>query len=238
MNRYWNHLRNYSLWLALLFVCAGSALAFSQVNAGPDQASNTSGPQASDTSDPQASVTPGTQAIRSDVRSALPASSFSKEYKIGINDVLTINVWHEPDLSRNLVVRPDGKVTLPLIGDVRAAGKTPPQLEAELRSDLAQYIKDPALTVIVAEIRSRRVNIIGQVARPGAYSLTQQMGVLDIIAEAGGLRDFAKKNKIYVLRETSAGVRERLDYNYKDVVAARHDAKDILLQADDTVVVP
>ncbi len=238
MNRYWNHLRNYSLWLALLLVCACSALAFSQVNAGPDQASDTSGPQASNTSDPQASVTPGTQAIRSDVRSALPASSFSKEYKIGINDVLTINVWHEPDLSRNLVVRPDGKVTLPLIGDVRAAGKTPPQLEAELRSDLAQYIKDPALTVIVAEIRSRRVNIIGQVARPGAYSLTQQMGVLDIIAEAGGLRDFAKKNKIYVLRETSAGVRERLDYNYKDVVAARHDAKDILLQADDTVVVP
>lgn len=167
-----------------------------------------------------------------------PAAAVSKEYRIGINDVLTINVWHQPDLSRNLTVRPDGKISLPLVGDVRAAGKTPIALQAELSSDLARYIKDPELTVIVAEIRSRRVNIIGQVMHPGTFALTQQMGVLDIIAEAGGLREFAKKKKIYVLRETSAGVRQRLKYNYNDVIGAKRGARDILLQANDTVVVP
>lgn len=170
--------------------------------------------------------------------SSYPAAAASKEYRIGINDVLTINVWHEPDLSRNVTVRPDGNISIPLIGDVRAEGKTPVGLEAELSSDLARYIKDPELTVIVAEIRSRRVNIIGQVTHPGTFALTQQMGVLDIIAEAGGLREFAKKKKIYVLRETSAGVRERLKYDYDAVVSARHGARDIILQANDTVVVP
>jgi polysaccharide export outer membrane protein len=173
-----------------------------------------------------------------DLRTTYPPEAASKEYKIGINDVLTINVWHEPDLSRNLTVRPDGRISLPLVGDVRAAGKTPPQLEAELKSDLAEFIKDPELTVIVAEIRSRRVNVIGQVSHPGSFALTQQMGVLDIIAEAGGLRDFAKKKKIYVLRETAAGVRERIHYDYNAVLAARHNAQDIILQANDTVVVP
>jgi polysaccharide biosynthesis/export protein len=230
VNRRWNHRRNRTLWLALLLVYTGSAVSFGQTNSDSEQARYTS--------DPQMAATPAVQATQADIRSSLPPTPSSKEYKIGINDILTINVWHEPDLSRNLVVRPDGKITLPLIGDVRAAGKTPPALEAELRSDLAQYIKDPALTVIVSEIRSRHVNIIGQVVRPGTYALTQQMGVLDIIAESGGLREFAKKNKVYVLRETSAGVRERLNYNYKDVVAAKHNARDILLQANDTVVVP
>jgi len=219
--------RIYALWLALLLVYTGSAVAFGQEIANSEQASNKDDPQITTRADTQA-----------DLKTALPNSPLSKEYKIGVNDVLTINVWHEPDLSRNLTVRPDGKITLPLIGDVRAAGKTPPELEAELSSDLAAYIKDPELTVIVAEIRSRRVNVIGQVVHPGAFALTQQMGVLDLIAEAGGLRDFAKKKKIYVLRETSAGVRERLKYDYKDVLAAKHNAKDILLQPNDTVVVP
>lgn len=178
---------------------------------------------------------PGSSA---DLKSTFTSAAVSKDYKIGIDDILTVNVWHEPDLSRNITVRPDGKISLPLIGDVQAQGKTPPQLQAELRSDLAQFIKDPELTVIVAEIRSRRVNIIGQVVHPGTFAMTQQMGVLDVIAEAGGLREFAKKNKIYVLRETSAGQRVRLDYNYRDVLSGKHNAQDILLQANDTVVVP
>jgi len=165
-------------------------------------------------------------------------SAVSKEYRIGINDVLSINVWHEKELSRNVTVRPDGKISLPLVGDVLAAGKTPPQLQAELSSDLAAYIKDPELTVIVAQIRSRRVNIIGEVTHPGTFALTQQMGVLDLIAEAGGLREFAKKKKIYVLRETAAGVRERLKYNYKAVLSAKRGVHDIILQDNDTVVVP
>lgn len=190
---------------------------------------------ASELTDPPAAATSNAPA---GTMTAYPTAAASKDYRIGINDVLTINVWHEPDLSRNLTVRPDGKISLPLVGDVQAAGRTPPQLESELRTALAQYIKDPELTVIVAEIRSRRVNVIGQVMHPGTFALSQQMGVLDIIAEAGGLREFAKKNKIYVLRETSAGVRERMKYDYNAVLAAKHDARDILLQANDTVVVP
>lgn len=200
--------------------------------------------QASSGQQPETSVARMSQPIQAragssaDLKSTFNSAPVSKDYKIGVDDVLTVNVWHEPDLSRNITVRPDGKISLPLVGDVRAEGKTPPQLQAELRSDLAQFIRDPELTVIVAEIRSRRINIIGQVVHPGTFAMTQQMGVLDVIAEAGGLRDFAKKNKIYVLRETSAGQRVRLNYNYRDVLSGKHDAQDILLQANDTVVVP
>lgn len=173
-----------------------------------------------------------------DISSTLPPQPVSKDYKIGVDDVLTVNVWHEPDLSRNITVRPDGKISLPLVGDIKASGKTPPELQTELRTDLAQFIKDPELTVIVAEIRSRRVNIIGQVFHPGTFAITQQMGVLDAIAEAGGLKEFAKQKQIYVLRETSAGKRIRLNYDYRDVLKGKNNAQDILLQANDTVVVP
>ena len=221
------HRGSLALWLSLLVLSTGYALAFGQASPESQQASNQNDPPiAADSNAP------------ADLKSTLPATPASSTYKIGINDVLTINVWHEADLSRNLTVRPDGKITIPLVGDVRAAGKTPPQLEAELRSDLAAYIKDPELTVIVAEIRSLRVNVIGEVVHPGAFPLTQQMGVLDLIAEAGGLKEFAKKNKIYVLRETSAGVRERLKYDYRNVLSGKDNAQDILLQANDTVVVP
>lgn len=219
--------------LPLVFVFIGTALALAQDHPASEQSPNQEGASVAAISRPIEASSGA-----ADLRSASTTAALSKDYRIGIDDVLTVNVWHEPDLSRNIIVRPDGKVSLPLVGEVQAAGKTPPQLEAELRSDLAQFVKDPELTVIVAEIRSRRVNIIGQVVHPGAFALTQQMGVLDVIAEAGGLRDFAKKNKIYVLRQVSAGKRIRLDYNYRDVLAAKADAQDILLQANDTVVVP
>lgn len=168
--------------------------------------------------------------------SNLPAQS--QQYRIGMDDVLTISVWHQPDLSRTVPVRPDGRISLPLIGEVMAEGKTTPELEDELKASFSQFVKAPELTVIVSQIRSRRINIIGQVTHPGAFTLTQSMGVLDALAAAGGLRDFAKKNKIYVLRETSSGHRVRLPYDYKAVLQGKKDAQDILLQADDTVVVP
>lgn len=227
MNPITQNCGTYALRLCVLMLVAGCMAAHGQTAPNAQYASGQTDPAVAETGNAPANT-----------RTSYPAAAASKDYRIGINDVLTINVWHEPDLSRNLTVRPDGKISLPLVGDVRAAGRTPPQLEAELRTALAQYIKDPELTVIVAEIRSRRVNIIGQVMHPGTFVLSQQMGVLDIIAEAGGLREFAKKKKIYVLRETSAGVRERLKYDYNAVLAAKHNAQDILLQANDTVVVP
>jgi polysaccharide export outer membrane protein len=162
----------------------------------------------------------------------------SSPYRIGVDDIITISVWHEPDLSRNVPVRPDGKISLPLVGDVQAAGKTAMGLQAELKTDLAKFVKDPELTVIVSDIRSRRINVIGQVNRPGAYSLTQSMGVVDAIAAASGLRDFAKTNDIYVLRETADGKRLRLTFDYRNVIKGKKGAQDIMLQPRDTVVIP
>ncbi len=173
--------------------------------------------------------------------SAPPVQSTSRittgaDYVIGPDDMLSVNVWKEPDLTRSVLVRPDGKITLPLLRDVQAAGMTPGQLQATLEKGLADYISKPAVTVIVQEARSHRFNIIGQVQKPGSYSLTTPLTVLDAIALAGGFREWAKTGSIYVLRETSTGNREKITFNYKKVV--KGEDKDVPLQIKDTVVVP
>lgn len=159
-------------------------------------------------------------------------------YRIGANDVLTVNVWHEPEVSRNVPVRPDGKISLPLLGDVQAAGLTPTELQNELDARFSKYLTNPDVSVIVAEIRSQRINVLGQVYRPGTYALIPPMGVLDAIATAGGLREFAKPGKIYVLRILPNGQEERLKFEYKNVLKGKRGSKDIMLQTRDTVVVP
>jgi polysaccharide export outer membrane protein len=199
-----------------------------QPQAAGQQAAQSSATQP--VSDPQSSEPP-----LADIASA---SGTNSPYHIGVDDIITISVWHEPDLSRNVPVRPDGKISLPLVGDVQAAGKTAMGLQAELKTSLAKFVKDPELTVIVSDIRSRRINVIGQVNRPGAYALTQSEGVLDAIAQASGLRDFAKTKDIYVLRETADGKRLRLHYDYQNVIKGKKGAQDIMLQPRDTVVVP
>ncbi|MGC2637998.1 MAG: polysaccharide biosynthesis/export family protein [Acidobacteriaceae bacterium] len=166
------------------------------------------------------------------------SAAAARQYRIGVDDLLSISVWHQPDLSRSVPVRPDGMISLPLVGEMQAAGRTTPELEDALRASLAQYIRDPELTVMVAQIRSQRVNIIGQVQHPGTFSLNQSMGVLDAIALAGGLRDFAKKKDIYVLRETGNGHRMRLRYSYEAVLQGKPGAQDIMLVPNDTVVIP
>lgn len=228
------HLKNHANWLPLLLLCLSPAFGTAQIDSGPQAVPNHAESITHRISQPLQGTSEASAALNSSIKD----SPVAKDYVIGVDDVLAINVWHEPDLSRSIVVRPDGKISLPLLGDVKAAGKTPPQLQSELQTDLTRFIKDPALTVIVAEIRSRRVNIIGQVSHPGTFALTQQMGVLDVIAEAGGLKEFAKQKDIYILRETSAGQRIRLAYDYRDVLRGKKNAQDILLQADDTVVVP
>ncbi|HEX4020246.1 MAG TPA: polysaccharide biosynthesis/export family protein [Acidobacteriaceae bacterium] len=165
------------------------------------------------------------------------SATIGPDYKIGVSDVLAINVWKEPDISRSLSVRPDGFITLPLIGDIKAAGKTPNGLRDALVIALRKYIDSPQVTVIVTEARSQRFNVLGQVTRPGAYALNNGTGVLDALAIAGGLREFAKKNKIYVLRVVN-GERMRIPYNYKAVLSGKSDSSELLLQAGDTVVVP
>lgn len=159
-------------------------------------------------------------------------------YTIGSDDVLTVNVWHEPEVSRSVPVRPDGKISLPLIGDVQAAGLTPTDLKNELEVKFAKYLTNPAVSVIVSKIRSQRVNVLGQVYRPGTYPLIPPMSVIDAIATAGGLKEFARPNKIYVLRALPNGQQRRINFAYKDVLKGKSGSIDMELQTRDTVVVP
>ena len=166
------------------------------------------------------------------------AAHSDSAYVIGANDVLAINVWKEPDISRSVPVRSDGKISLPLVGELQASGQTPRQLEQEITKRLQNYISEPEVTVIVTDSKSQKVNILGMVARPGAYLLTSSTTVLDAIAMAGGFKDFAKQKSVYVLRQAPDGTQKRIPFNYKEVIKGKNPEQNIRLQAGDTVVVP
>jgi polysaccharide biosynthesis/export protein len=159
-------------------------------------------------------------------------------FVIGADDVLAVNVWKEPDISRSVPVRSDGKITLPLVGELQAGGQTPHQLQMEIATKLRNFISEPEVTVMVQEIRSQRFNILGQVSKPGSYLISNSARVLDAIALAGGFRDFAKKKSIYVLRTTPDGGQTRLTFNYSDVVKGKSPEQNVELRPHDTVVVP
>jgi polysaccharide export outer membrane protein len=165
------------------------------------------------------------------------AKAHDDQFIIGNDDVLAVNVWKEPDVTRNVPVRSDGKISLPLVGEVQAAGRTPLALEKEITEKLKSYISEPEVTVIVQQINSQKFNILGQVARPGSYPIANSTTVLDAIALAGGFRDFAKKNKIYVLRP-GAGGETRMPFNYKEVSQGKNMAQNIKLLPGDTVIIP
>lgn len=157
---------------------------------------------------------------------------------IGNDDVLRINVWKEQDLTQSVPVRSDGKISMPLVGEVQAAGKTPLQLEHDITDRLKAYITEPDVTVIVEKINSQKFNILGRVVKPGSYALTATTTVLDAIAQAGGFSDFAKEKSIYILRPTPGGGETRLKFNYKDVIRGKHVPENIKLEPRDTIVVP
>jgi polysaccharide export outer membrane protein len=165
-------------------------------------------------------------------------------YVIGDDDVLSISVWKELDLTKVIPVRSDGKISLPLVGDVQAAGRTPAQLAEDLTAALRGFITDPQVTVIVQEIKSRNFNILGQVAKPGSYPLITDTTVVDAIALAGGFRDFAKKKGIYIVRKDANGTEIRIPFNYEDFIKAqkgkkgKHPTPDIQIKPHDTIVVP
>jgi len=159
-------------------------------------------------------------------------------YIIGADDVLAINVWKEPEVSRTVPVRSDGKISVPLAGEVQASGETPLQLENVLAAKLQSFISEPEVTVIVTEIKSQKFNILGMVTKPGSYPLTNSSTVLDAIALAGGFRDFAKQKSLYILRQNPDGGQSRLPFNYKDVIKGKNSGQNIKLQPRDTIVVP
>ena len=135
-------------------------------------------------------------------------------------------------------VRSDAKISVPLAGEVQASGFTPRQLGKELATKLQSFISEPEVTVLVTEVKSQKFNVLGMVARPGSYPLTNSATVLDAIALAGGFRDFAKQKSIYILRQNPDGGQSRLPFNYKEVIRGKDSAQNIKLQPRDTIVVP
>jgi polysaccharide biosynthesis/export protein len=165
------------------------------------------------------------------------AATDDPNYVIGAQDVLDISVWKEPELTRAVPVRPDGKISMPLLNDVQAAGRTPLQLAADITTGLKKFVTDPQVTVIVTTINSQRVYILGEVARAGAYPLLPNMTVLQALSSGGGFTQFAKLKNIYVLR-VEDGKQVKHPFNYKDVIAGKAADQNIVLKAGDTIVVP
>jgi len=162
------------------------------------------------------------------------AASTVPGYVIGLGDVLRIVVWKEPDLTGDVTVRPDGMVTVPLVGDVMAAGRVPSQLAATLVGGFQQFLEGPRVTVTVVQAVSARIYVVGQVMRPGEFPLSGHLTVLKALALAGGFKDFARTDGIVVVREDQTV----LSFNYKRVAEGRDVTQNVLLQAGDTIVVP
>jgi polysaccharide export outer membrane protein len=159
------------------------------------------------------------------------------EYIIGPTDVLEIHVWREPDLSRTIPVRPDGKITLPLLSDVQASGLTPLELKVKIEKRLAEFVESATVSVAVQEIHSKNIFVLGQVASPGQYPLQQDLTVLQALSLAGGLAEWADRGNVVILREEN-GKQSRIKFDYKKVSKGKHLEKNIVLQPGDTIIVP
>jgi polysaccharide biosynthesis/export protein len=161
-----------------------------------------------------------------------------QKYVIGNDDVLAISVWKEPDLTKAIPVRSDGKISLPLVGELQATGKTPMQLELDITEKLKNFITAPEVNVIVQQVNSRKFNVLGEVTKPGSYPLTASTTIMDALAIAGGLRDFAKKTGIYILRKGSDGRESRLNFNYKSFIKGKNSDQNVRIEPNDTIIVP
>jgi polysaccharide export outer membrane protein len=195
----------------LLLIAMGAAAAQPQADKSKPNPAGTTNPPRSATNDPN--------------------------YVIGPSDELTINVWKEADLSKVIPVRPDGKISLPLLNDIQAAGQTPMQLASAITEKLSKFVNNPQVTVIVTAINSQRVYVLGEVGRAGAYPMLPDMTVLQAISSAGGLSQFAKQKDIYVLRMDN-GHQQRFPFDYKQVIRGQKTEENIVLKPGDTVVVP
>jgi polysaccharide export outer membrane protein len=167
----------------------------------------------------------------SDAGSRLPTG-----YVIGLDDLLTVRFWGDTQMSADVVVRTDGKISLPLLNDVSAVGMTPEHLADVLEKAASKFVAEPDATVIVREIRSRKVFVLGQVARPGAIPLNVEMNVLQVLAAAGGLLEYADKDDVIIIRN-EGGSEQRLKFNYNDVIKGKNIAQNVFVRPGDTVIV-
>jgi polysaccharide biosynthesis/export protein len=182
----------------------------------------------------QRSTQPAEVAPRPGGGEGVPSAAVdSTSYKVESPDILGVRVWHEQDFSGVYSVHPDGKITLPLIGDVQAGGRTPVEIEKTLKEALAKYVVNPLVTVTVQDVLSKRYYMDGEINRPGEYSLVSPTTVLEAISKAGGLAGFANPKKVYILRGD-----QRISFNYKDVIHGKHLEQNIQLKPGDHVVTP
>jgi polysaccharide export outer membrane protein len=204
-------------WL-LFVVAAGLAIAQTQP---PPKNSNQPSPEVN--TNPGLPTTPGVgQAVD------------PNKYSIGAEDVLYIQVWREPDFTRPVAVRPDGKITMPLIGEMQASGLTPVQLTKSLTDKLGTYVNHPDVTVTVMEVRSKKYYIDGLVNHPGEFPLVTPTRVLEALSKAGGFQEFANKSKVKILRGEG---KQTFNFNYKDVSKGKHLEQNIFLENGDHVIV-
>jgi polysaccharide export outer membrane protein len=170
------------------------------------------------------------------VAQAPKPAALPSDYVIGVEDVLSVVFWRDKDLSAEVVVRPDGKISLPMLNDVVAAGMTPESLADVVAKAATKFVRDPGATVIVKEIRSRKVYIIGEVTKPGTFQLASEMNVLQAIGEAGGFLEGADKGDVVIVRNES-GKERRFKFNYNDVVKGKNPSQNIRLLPGDTIIV-
>jgi len=166
-----------------------------------------------------------------------PSSETPKNYVIGLGDVLEIFVWRNEQLSRQIVVRPDGKISLPLIQDIRAEGLTVLQLRDEITRRFDEHVNHPRVTIIVSQINSYKVNVLGRVERPGVYPITGNTTLLEAISMAGGFTEWANKRKITVITH-QGGEKKKITVNYKKIASGKDPSQNIILKRGDTVIVP
>ena len=212
---------------AALFCLIGSTASAQGVPPAAAPANTATAAKAEAAVDP-ATVTP------TNVETALINSE--NDYRIGPEDLLDISVWKNPELSRTVPVRPDGKVSLPLVNDIQAAGLTPTALRQQLMQRFSEFIPAPEVAVIVREVHSMKVAVVGSVKTPGRYELKSAATVLELIALAQGFTDFAARDRIFILRQEN-GQAKRIPFNYRKV-AGGDDQLNLLVQPGDIIVVP
>jgi polysaccharide export outer membrane protein len=166
------------------------------------------------------------------------AKGAGSDYIIGPSDVLAINVWKDSELTRTVTVRPDGKISLPLIGELEVSGLTALSVQRLIAQRLTEYVSNPQVAVIVQEVKSQTYIIVGKVAKPGAYELGKPTTVLEAIAVAGGFLDFAKVSKVSIIRRRGGGSSETLHFDYKKVIKGRNPEQNVELKSGDTILVP
>lgn len=215
--------------VVLLAMAAGASLGFASVAEAQDDGAVATG-----------EPTPAEQPASETVPLPAPSAGLDEagDYLIGAPDLLRILVWRSPELSTEVPVRPDGRISVPLLGDIQAAGMTTHELRDRIATGLSEFISAPDVTVIVLEVNSKVVYLVGAVSHPTAVPLNREMRVLDAISVAGGFSPFADRDDVRILRPLADGSIEQHEFNYKRFVKGKDPDANLLLRAGDTIVVP